>query len=59
MDPKVSATRAGGCLLAFSVLAGVVIGTIYHQQSIGFLGGLVVGLTLLTLVWLLDRRSRR
>lgn len=58
MDPNLSATRAGGCLLAFSVLAGVVTGAIYHQQSIGFLGGLGVGLVLLTLVWLIDRRRR-
>ena len=49
---------AGGCLLTLAILAGIVIGTIYHQQSIGFLAGLGVGLVLLVLVWLLDRRRR-
>ena len=48
--------RTGGCLLAGSILAGVVIGALYREPSIGFLAGLVAGLALLGLVWLLDRR---
>jgi hypothetical protein len=47
---------AGGSLLAFSLIAGVVIGTLNRQPSIGFLIGLGVGLALMLLVWLLDRR---
>lgn len=58
MDPTTPATRAGGCLLTLSILAGTVIGTIYRQQSIGFLAGLGVGLILLILVWLWDSRRR-
>ena len=48
---------AGGSLLAVSMVAGVVVGTLYGQPSIGFLGGLGVGLLLLILVWLLTRRG--
>ena len=48
--------RAGGALLAFSILAGVVAGTLLRQPSIGFLAGLGAGTVLLALVWLLDRR---
>jgi hypothetical protein len=58
MDPNAPATRAGGCLLTLAILAGTVIGTVYHQQSIGFLAGLGVGLVLLVLVWLIDRLRR-
>jgi hypothetical protein len=47
---------AGGSLLALSMVAGVVIGTLNAQPSIGFLVGLGVGALLLLLVFLLDRR---
>jgi hypothetical protein len=47
---------AGGSLLAISIIAGVVIGTVNRQPSIGFLGGLGTGIALLILVWLLARR---
>ena len=46
---------AGGSLLAFSILGGIVVGTLYGQPSIGFLGGLGVGILLYALVWLLTR----
>jgi hypothetical protein len=49
---------AGGFLLALSILVGVSIGVVERQASIGFLGGLGVGLALLGLIWLLDRRRR-
>ncbi len=48
--------RAGGALLAASLLAGVLIGLFAGQPSIGFLGGLALGVVLLAGVWLLDRR---
>lgn len=51
--------RAGGALLAFSVLAGVVIGAVMREASLGFLVGLGVGLLLIVLVWWLDRRGER
>lgn len=51
---------AGGFLLAISLLAGTILGAGRGQASIGFVAGLGVGLTLLLLVWLIDRaRVRR
>jgi F0F1-type ATP synthase assembly protein I len=47
---------AGGSLLALSLIAGVVIGTLYGQPSIGFLAGAACGILLFILIWLLDRR---
>lgn len=48
--------RSGGALLAFAILAGVLAGVLLGQPSLGFLGGLGVGVALLALVWLRDRR---
>ncbi|MGQ0590121.1 MAG: hypothetical protein ACT4N8_11430 [Sphingosinicella sp.] len=48
--------RSGGALLALAILAGVVGGALLRQPSLGFLIGLGVGLVLLGLVWLADRR---
>ena len=48
---------AGGSLLALSVVAGIVIGTVYRQPSIGFVAGFAIGLALLLLDFLLDRRG--
>ena len=50
--------RAGGALLAGSILIGVVAGTLLRQPSIGFLAGLGAGLVLLAAVWLWDRSRR-
>lgn len=50
------ASRAGGFLLAVSILAGAVIGAMLGQPSIGFLLGTGVGLLLVTWVWLSDRK---
>jgi len=48
-------TRAGGFILAISILAGTVAGLIAGQSSIGFLAGAAAGILLALLVWLLDR----
>ncbi|HEV7660253.1 MAG TPA: hypothetical protein VGO55_10440 [Allosphingosinicella sp.] len=56
MAPDHKAARSGGVLLALSLLAGALIGVFAGQPSIGFLAGAGIGLALLTLVWLLDRR---
>jgi 4-amino-4-deoxy-L-arabinose transferase-like glycosyltransferase len=53
-DPK--APRAGGALLALAILTGVGVGVYARQPSIGFLAGAGIGLLLLLLVWLHDRR---
>ncbi len=55
-EPRPRDARSGGALLAFSLLAGVVIGSIAGEPSIGFLVGLAIGLGLIVLVWMLDRR---
>jgi hypothetical protein len=56
MEPARPFTRSGGCLLAFSVIAGAAVGTIFGQPSIGFLAGSALGLALVITVVLLDRR---
>jgi hypothetical protein len=56
MEPVGKYARSGGCLLAFSVVAGAVVGTILGQPSVGFLAGSGVGLFLVVVVLLLDRR---
>lgn len=48
--------RAGGVLLAGAILGGAIAGVIAQQPSLGFLAGLAVGLVLLGIVWLRDRR---
>ena len=58
-DPKPGFRRAGGALLAFSILIGVVAGTLLRQPSIGFLAGLAVGLLIVVTIWLVDRPNRR
>ena len=55
-DPTSSSPAAGGCLIALAVLAGVVIGLFIRQPTIGFLGGLAVGIAAATWVWLTDRK---
>jgi hypothetical protein len=57
MSPKSRFTRSGGCLLAFSLLGGVIVGAWARESSIGFLGGLGFGICLLLIVWLIDRRK--
>ena len=51
-----SGTMAGGVFFAFGLIAGVVIGTLYGQPSIGMVAGAGIGLLLVALVWLIDRR---
>jgi hypothetical protein len=56
MEPARPLTRSGGCLLAFSVLAGAAVGTILGQPSIGFLAGAGLGLILVIVILVLDKR---
>jgi len=50
------APRSGGFLLALGIILGVIGGGLLGQPSIGFLVGLAVGIVLLALVWLSDRK---
>lgn len=54
--PSRSAPKAGGALLAGSILSGALAGIVAGEPSIGFLAGLGLGLALLGAVWMLDRR---
>lgn len=48
--------RAGGFILAVSIIAGVVGGTVAGQASAGFMVGLAAGVVLALLIWWKDRR---
>jgi hypothetical protein len=47
--------RAGGFLIAASILVGTAIGIVLGQPSIGILGGAGFGTVLALLLWLRDR----
>ena len=53
--PPRKAPIAGGALLALSLIAGTVIGVLRGQPSLGFIGGMGIGLALLIAVALADR----
>jgi hypothetical protein len=48
--------QAGGFILAASMIAGFVGGTIVGQASVGFLVGTATGMLMLLVHWLYDRR---
>lgn len=50
------ASRSGGFLLALSIIVGSVAGIRLGEPSIGFLIGTGIGLLLLGLIWLIDRK---
>ena len=56
-SPRKRGGIAGGSLVALAILAGVVVGTLYGQPSIGFLTGLALGILLWLVVWLVSRRG--
>lgn len=57
MDRKPARTApiAGGALLALAIIVGTVVGASKGQPSIGFLGGLGIGIALMLIVALVDR----
>lgn len=54
---KTDHMRAGGSILAGSIILGVLGGAFFRQPSIGFLAGTAVGLIALGLLWLKDRKG--
>jgi uncharacterized membrane protein len=48
-------TRAGGCFLTFSILAGFVVGLLIRNPMKGVLIGTAVGAAIAVLIWLIDR----
>lgn len=56
MNGRSQYSRAGGSILAVSIIGGTIAGMIAGQSSIGFIAGTVVGLALLLLVWVGDRK---
>ena len=49
--------QAGGFFIFAGLMAGVVIGLIYDEPSMGMVGGLAAGIAVAVVVWLLDRRK--
>lgn len=48
--------RAAGAIIAFTVIAGAIIGTAKGQPTIGVLAGFGVGVLAALLLWLRDHR---
>jgi len=49
--------KAGGALIALSILAGAGIGVALGQPSIGVVGGTTVGVAIAILIWIKDRKD--
>lgn len=48
--------RAGGALIAVTILVGAVVGIAWRQPSLGVVAGLTAGIALAVLVWLIDKK---
>ena len=59
MTGQSSTSLAGGFLLCIALLTGSLTGVYLGPPSIGFLTGAGIGLVLVMVIWLLDRRRRR
>jgi hypothetical protein len=56
MSQSTRSTQAAGFILAISILAGAIGGSVVGQPSIGFLAGLGAGLAAAILFWMVERR---
>ena len=56
MSQRNRSGQAAGFILAVSILAGAVGGSIVGEPSIGFLAGLAAGVAMAVLFWLIERR---
>jgi uncharacterized membrane protein len=50
-------SRAGGAIIAVSVIVGAIAGTVAGEASAGVLIGLAAGVILALALWLKDRRG--
>ena len=55
-EPKKSDPRAAGGPLALSILAGGIIGVVYHQSTLGLLVGSGLGVAFAVGFWFFDRK---
>lgn len=56
MQPNSSkASRAGGVIIAFSIIAGAILGNHLGQPTIGMLTGTAAGTIIAVLLYLYDR----
>lgn len=53
--PPRRAPAAGGVLIAAGAIIGTFAGAVRGQPSLGFLGGLTIGVLLAIAIWLGDR----
>ena len=51
-----TASRAGGVIIAFTVIAGALVGAHFGQPSLGTVIGTAVGVAVALLLYLHDRR---
>jgi hypothetical protein len=56
MAQRNRSTQAAGFILAISILAGAIGGSIVGEPSIGFLAGLGAGVAVSILFWSIERR---
>ncbi|WP_347270172.1 hypothetical protein [Rhizorhabdus histidinilytica] len=52
------ASRAGGAIIAFTIMAGAIVGNHYGQPSMGMLIGTGAGVAIATILYLIDRSRR-
>ena len=58
MSLKPNSPSGGGVFIALGAAAGVIIGRLYAQTSIGLVAGVAAGAVLALLMWWRDARTR-
>lgn len=58
-DPTPSNATGAGAPIVLSLMAGLVIGFLLRQPTIGFLVGTSVGIAIAVLIWMRDRGAGR
>lgn len=52
-----STSLGGGVLIALLTIVGVIVGAVFGQPSMGFIGGLALGAAGAVAIWLWDRKK--